>query len=520
MTSVIKPSLVLANYKTKMAAITADKMATMAAIEAEKAKLVDALPFEVKEGQIFVIKPTNYEHAPIIRKLLNITRAVSLSNNETDALSAIGVQCEGAKLTKTVRENLAKVAKPFLELCDKYESEASKVAETIAHFELRLSNIADSEIIAATVRDNALSSFFKATALDIANAFKVERPCGRYVAELVNFVSSLKASREDNERLEEFEGSLIDLAACDSSKSPSAEKSYLSGLGLANLSAFIGGLGCPVAAPVTVPDVSAGYDDGTPKPPVLAAKKKWQEFAREYSGELHNRDTIADKAFSRLLALGKRVALHAQKGTLSSIRVAEKSGIVSGRTDQIILGTIGQMHKILQGGINLGVRLAVETSGKDLSVLNRVTNCPLIWTKSTGFSLADFKTYIEDCLPHLEFKKGTWQLRSKKALENRKLGSFGIYIFGQLPACLVCDKPPVFPLLDWLQFRELKKQFSREAAAANKAAKAEYENAWLEYEESFPLDKQLETLESTLAAIDAERAAVVEKAAKLKAALQ
>lgn len=520
MTSVIKPSLALANFKAKIVAIAADKKAAINAIEAEQAKLVNALPLDIKEGQIFVIKPDNFQHAPIVRKLLNITRAVSLSNSETAALAAIGVQCEGGKLSKTVRENLAIVAKPFLELCDKYDSEAAKIAETIAHFKLRLSNLADSEIRAATVRDNALNTFFKTTAINTSAAFGVSAPNGRYIAELLAYVGSLKATKEDNDNLAEFEGSLIELANCDSSKSPQAAKGYLSGLGLANLAEFVGGLGNVVKAPETMPDVEAGYDDGTPKPPVLAAKKKWQEFAREYSGDLTNRDTVTDKAFVRLLALGKRVAMHAQRGTLSSIRAAEKSGIVSGRLDSAIMLTIGNMHKILQGGINAGVRLAVETSGKDLSVLNRVTQSPLVWGENTGFNLSDFRAYIEDCLPHLEFKKGQWQMRSQKALENRNLGAFGVYIFGQLPARLVTEKAPLFPLLDWLQFRELKKQFSREAAAANKAAKADFENAWREFEESFPLDKQLETLEATLAAIDAERQAVIEKAAKLKAAMQ
>ena len=106
-----------------------------------------------------------------------------------------------------------------------------------------------------------------------------------------------------------------------------------------------------------------------------------------------------------------------------------------------------------------------------------------------------------------------------RAIENRKLGAFGVHLFGQVPARLVTDKPPIFPILDWLQFRELKRLYSREAAAANKAAKADYANAWREYEESFPLESQLETLEAQLSKIDAERQSLADKAAKLKAAL-
>lgn len=494
----MKPSIIFEEFKKAMLALVGDKQATTTALESATIALES------------IHKPTNYDVHSTIKKLGNITRAASLSQNESDALNAIGVACEG-KLTKEVRENLKKVSAPYFEVCKKYDDAVSSAKAKIADLERQLSSVESSAAALVTKRDKALGKFFTDILVRICEQFEAKAPTGRLVAELREY-----ALRAHNDDLGEFEGSLTDLSNCDSGKSPDAPKAYLVGLELPYLSEFIGELGNVVAAPIGVPDLT---DDGTPKPPSEPAKVKWKTLAVGYSGETLNRDEISNKSFVRLVALSRRIVKHAQKGVLSTNRAAEKAGILNNRIDQFVFTSIRQFDKVLQGGINLAVKQAVETSGKDLSALNCLTSSPIVYKESTGFNLADFRAYIEDCLPHLEFKKGVWVLRSQRAIENRKLGAFGIHLFGQVPARLILDKPPLFPIIDWLQFRELKKLYSREAAAANKAAKADYANAWREFEESFPLDHQLATLETQLDNLDRERNALADKAAKLKAAM-
>lgn len=494
----MKPSIIFEELKKSMLALVNDKQDATNAIEGATNAL----------GSI--VKPANYDVHSTIQKLGNITRAVSLSQNESEALNSIGVTCEG-KLTKEVRENLKKVSAPYFEVCKKYDDAVCSAKNKIAELEKKLSSIEGSATALDMKRDNALGKFLTDILIGIAGQFGVKAPTGRLIAELKAY--ALKASNDD---LSEFEDSLVELAKCDSSKSPDAPKSYLVGLELPYLSEFIGGLGAVVAAPVVEPDLT---NDGALKPPTEPVRKNWKEFAVKYDGEVLNRDTVADKAFTRLMALSRRIVKHAQKGTLSTIRAAEKSGLLEGRVEQIVFTSVRQFDKILQGAVNIAVRQAVETSGKDLSALNCLTSSPVIYKESTGFNLHDFRAYIEDVLPHLEFKKGVWVMRSQRALENRGLGAFGVHLFGQVPARLITDKPPLFPVIDWLQFRELKKLYSKEVAAANKAAKADYANAWREFEESFPIEHQLATLETQLENLEKERNALAEKAAKLKAAM-
>lgn len=494
----MKPSIILQDFKKNMLSLAADKSSATDSIDNAK-MAVDA-----------IAKPVNYDVYSTVKKLATITRAVSLSDSESLALSAIGVTCEG-KLSKDVRDNLKKVSTPFIALCEKYDADCLAASDKVAKLETKLADIERDATGEVSKRDKGIEKFLNSVSVTIAKQFGVNPPTGRFIAETRDYV--LGCNSED---LAEFEGALLELSKCDSSKSPSACKSYLVGLELPYLSEFINKLGNVVAAPAQDPNLEP---DNAPTPPTEPVRKKWREFAVSYAEECFNRDELTNKSFVRLMALSRRIVKHAQTGVLSTIRAAEKSGIISGRLDSAVMLTIGNMHKILQGGINAGVRLAVETGGKDLSILNKVTQSPLVWGEKTGFNLADFKTYIEDVLPHLEFKKGVWVIRSQRALENRGLGSFGVHLFGQVPARLVTDKPPLFPMLDWLQFRELKRLYTREAAAANKAAKADYQNAWREFEESFPLETQIETLEAQLSKLDAERQALADKAAKLKAAL-
>lgn len=494
----MKPSIVFEEFKKAMLALTGDKQAATIALESATIALES------------MVKPANYDVHSTIQKLGNITRAVSLSQNESEALNAIDVACEG-KLTKEVRENLKKVSAPYFEVCKKYDDAVNASKGKIADLEKNLSSIEGSAATLVVKRDKELGKFFTDTLVRICEQFGAKAPTGRLIAELK--AHALNASKDD---LGEFEDSLIELSNCDSGKSPDAPKAYLGGLELPYLAEFIGELGTVVAAPAGLPDLT---DDGALKPPAEPVRKKWQEFAIKFDGEVLNRDVIADKAFTRLMALSRRIVNHAQKGVLSTIRAAEKAGILNNRIDQFVFTSIRQFDKVLQGGINIAVKQAVETNGKDLSLLNRLTNSSIVYKESTGFNLADFRTYIEDCLPHLQFKAGVWSLRSQRAIENRELGSFGVHLFGKVPARLVTDKPPLFPIIDWLQFRELKRIYSKEAAQANKAAKADYANAWKEYEEAFPLEHQLSTLETQLERIDAERQSLADKAAKLKAAL-
>lgn len=222
---------------------------------------------------------------------------------------------------------------------------------------------------------------------------------------------------------------------------------------------------------------------------------------------------------------------HPQTGVFSSIKAFEKVGIpvdsVDGEKEAIKAGLSG-MDKILQGAINSAVRLAVRSRGADLSLLNYLNSFAIVYTPSVGFRNADYKDYILDTLPHLTWKApkgnetvGKWEMRGQRALENAKLGQFGIHLFGELP--MLADdgsNTREFPILCLNRFRQIKREAQIIARETNKREKERHASQWQAYadawESSKPVEARLACIEAELERLDQHHAELTKQANALR----
>lgn len=222
---------------------------------------------------------------------------------------------------------------------------------------------------------------------------------------------------------------------------------------------------------------------------------------------------------------------HPQTGVFSSIKAFEKVGIpvdsVDGEKAAVKAGLSG-MDKILQGAINSAVRLAVRSRGADLSLLNYLNSFAIVYTPNVGFRNADYKDYILDTLPHLVWKApkgnetvGKWELRGQRALENAKLGQFGIHLFGELP--MLADdgsNTREFPILCLNRFRQIKREAQSIARETNKREKERHASQWKEYSEAWeaakPVEARLASIEAELAKLDQHHEELTKQANALR----
>lgn len=462
-----------------------------------------------------------------VSKLANIANLkvkTSLSDDETKLVkSYIGSD------TKAVTTNVKQLIKSTLSVYsrafkarDKLQSEASEAkAQALAVVARKENELA----LARKKLLEGVASDYKLLLLGCAEGFTPEgdNVTGRHLAEAKIVVSWMLGESQapvverDGKQLKAHDSAfaLFDSLEALASVTIGQNDGLVSTLadevnefGLPYLSEFVKSLGTNVTR-TNPSDTSLGEESGhtIPKP---AVKTAWQTCAAKRTVEPTVYIDVREKLRARLWAMVAKCREYKQKSILAGVRQWLRYS--EGRAATHPLDSLRDVMHLVQGGINAAVEQAVVTRGQDLTLLNKLNTFSIVYTPYVGFALSEYRQYIEDCLPHVVWKPakngervGKWELRSQKQLANRKLGSFGIYLFGEFPI-LPDDneRAPVFPVLCLEKWRQIRKIAATEAKELNAAEKLREKEDWAAYEASFPLTKQIETLDSELSKVEAQ----------------
>lgn len=489
--------------------------------------------------------------ANALAKLSNLKPTTRVSSEEAALFSHYGVAVESetldASALKLLKSNVLKpIEAAILERNMKLDlAEQAEVSHTSA---LRLAeNVAET---AERSYKKAVSAEYKRLLLSIAETFgKGDKVTTKHVREIENLESlfSEQFPKEDNltGSIGEFVcNELYWLASLDSSSTSAVSARIEEVKGLVEtmpyLVEFLNSIGTTI---VRAPD---GFNSKEVEdlPPVPAEKPdlvKWFECAAIEETDLgHNTAQANDVRNVRAQREARETLLwqiasickkHPQTGVFSSIKAFEKVGIpvdsVEGEKAALIAALSG-MDKILQGAINSAVRLAVRSRGADLSLLNYLNSFSIVYTPSVGFRNADYKDYILDTLPHLTWKApkgsetvGKWELKGQRALENAKLGPFGIHLFGELP--MLADdgsNTREFPILCLNRFRQVKREAQSIARETNKREKERHASAWQAYNDAWesakPVEARLASIEAELEKLDQHHEELTKQANALR----
>lgn len=489
--------------------------------------------------------------ANALAKLSNLKPSTRVSVGEAALLKSYGIAVESETLdTSALKLLRANVLSPInIAILDRNKSLDSAEQAELAN--TRALQRAEGAVEKAE-RDHkkAVAAEYKRLLLSIAETFgSGDKVTTKHVREIEQLESlfSVQFPKEDKLicSIGEFVcDQLYWLASLDSSTN-SAVSARIEGVknvasSMPYLCEYLGSMGATV---VRAPHGVNSIDN--PELPDVPAEKpnlvKWFECAVVEETDLgHNTVQAGDVRNVRAQREAREALLwqiasvckkHPQTGVLSSIKAFEKVGLpvdsAEGEKAAIKAGLVG-MDKILQGAINSAVRLAVRSRGADLSLLNYLNSFAIVYTPNVGFRNADYKDYILDTLPHLTWKApkggepiGKWELRGQRALENAKLGQFGIHLFGELPM-LAEDGSNTreFPILCLTRFRQIKKEAQALARETNKREKERHAAQWQEYADAWeaakPVEARLACIEAELEKLDQHHAELTKQANALR----